>query len=320
MAEKLKVACYWAASCGGCEIAVLEIHEKILNLIEVADIVFWPCVMDAKYEDVEAMPDGYIDLCLFNGAIRTSENEHIAKLLRKKSKIMVAYGSCAYEGCIPALANLYTKEEIFKKAYEESPSTHNPDKIRPQTTTKVKEGELKLPEFYNTVGVLADVVDVDYFVPGCPPTDEQTWNVLLAVVQGKLPPKGSVVGAGDKVVCDDCPFEKKLTKIKKFYRPHEIIPDGKQCLLEQGIICLGPATRSGCGALCLQANMPCRGCYGPGEEVYDMGGKMIAAIGSIIDSEDEEEIKKIVSEIVDPAGTFYRFGLSHSLLRRAKKL
>jgi len=98
---KPKVAIYWAASCGGCEIAVLDIAEKILDLAAAVDIVFWPAAIDVKYKDVEAMADGEIDLCLFNGSIRTTENEHLAHLLRKKSKILVAYGSCAHEGCIP---------------------------------------------------------------------------------------------------------------------------------------------------------------------------------------------------------------------------
>ena len=83
---KLKLALYWAASCGGCEIAQLEIGDKILKLAEAADIVFWPVAIDVKYKDVEAMPDQSIDVCLFNGGIRNSEQEHMANMLRKKSK------------------------------------------------------------------------------------------------------------------------------------------------------------------------------------------------------------------------------------------
>ena len=86
--EKLKIAFYWAASCGGCEVAVLDVNEKILDVVAKADIVFWPVAMDIKYKDVEAMPDKSIDACFFNGAIRNSENESMAKLLRKKAKIL----------------------------------------------------------------------------------------------------------------------------------------------------------------------------------------------------------------------------------------
>ena len=103
--KKPKFAMYWAASCGGCEIAVLNTHEKILEVDKNFEVVFWPVAMDAKYKDVEAMEDGSILLTLFNGGIRNDENEHIAHLLRRKSQILVAFGSCACEGCIPGLAN-----------------------------------------------------------------------------------------------------------------------------------------------------------------------------------------------------------------------
>jgi F420-non-reducing hydrogenase small subunit len=148
---KLKVALYWAASCGGCEIAQLQIGDKLLKLAEAADIVFWPVAIDVKYKDVEAMADKSIDACLFNGAIRNSEQEHMAKMLREKSKLMIAYGSCAYEGCIPGLANLFNRQMIFERAYLETESTDNKEKVMPQTKCKVPEGELVLPEFWDTV-------------------------------------------------------------------------------------------------------------------------------------------------------------------------
>ena len=126
---KPKLAMYWAASCGGCEISVLNIHEKILDVDAVFDLAFFPCIADFKVQNVEDYPDGYIDVCLFNGAIRTSENEEMAKLLRQKSKVMVAYGSCAYEGCIPALSNLTSKAATFNTVYLENPSLDNPDGV-----------------------------------------------------------------------------------------------------------------------------------------------------------------------------------------------
>jgi F420-non-reducing hydrogenase small subunit len=318
--EKLKVALYWAASCGGCEISVLEIHEKILDVAAAADIVFWPAAIDAKYKDVEAMEVGSIDLCLFNGGIRTAEHEHVAKMLRSKSKLLVAYGSCAQEGCIPGLANLSSREAIWDRVYHDCPTIDNPDKTLPRLTTEVPEGTLSVPEFCEALMPLNRVVAVDYYVPGCPPTGEQTWNVLKAIVSGaELPPRGSVIGAGEKTVCDECPREKKEKRVKRFYRPFEIIPDPKTCLLEQGIICCGPATRSGCDGRCVRSNMPCRGCYGPAPGIEDQGAHMMTAVTSIIDSDDPDEIESIVNQIVDPVGTFYRFSLADSLAPRRNK-
>lgn len=330
---KPKFAMYWGASCGGCEIAVLNIGEHILDVDAVFDIAFWPCAADFKYEDVRNYEDGYIDLCLYNGAIRNSENEEIAHLLRQKSKVLVAFGSCAMEGCIPALSNLTSKEATLKTVYLDNPSIDNPSGILPQEVVKVPEGELTLPAFYHTVKALDQVVSVDYYIPGCPPEPHQIWGVLEVVVNallknGPLPPKGSIIGAGNVAVCNECPLEKHEKKIARFYRPYEIVPEPGICLLEQGIVCMGPATRSGCGALCPQVGMGCRGCYGPLDGVEDQGAKMLSAIASVVDvgaaGEEEHELERKINAtmetLADPAGTFYRFSMAHSLLGRARIL
>jgi len=315
---KLKLAIYWGAACGGCCVSVLDVHEKLFEVVAAADLVFWPIALDVKYKDVEAMPDASIDVSLFNGAIRNSENEHIAKLLRQKTKVLVAYGACAHLGGIPGLANLSNREEIFKRVYDDSESTTNPEGIRPVPNVQMPEGELSIPTFYNDVMALDQVVDVDYYLPGCPPQTERLVEVFMAIVTGaELPPKGSVVGASDKTQCDECERKKTDNKtIKRFYRPWEIVDDGETCLLEQGLICMGPATRCGCGFRCLKNNAACRGCYGPVEEAKDPGAKMMSAIATMIDSNDPDEIERIVDQIADPAGTFYRYSMPASILRR----
>ena len=314
---KLKMALYWAASCGGCDVAVLDINEKILDLAELADIVLWPIAMDFKYHHVEAMDDGSIDVCLFNGSVRNTEQEKIAKLLRQKSKVMVAFGSCACFGGIPALANFFNRDLAFERAYVEAPTNANEERVFPQTLTKVAEGELELPEFWDTVLALDQVVAVEYYVPGCPPPVDLILKVVDALATNSLPPPGSVIAA-EKTLCDECPRTKEEKKITKIYRPHEIIPDPEKCLLEQGIICMGPATRGGCGARCIEANMPCRGCFGPPAGVQDQGAKMLSALASIYEVKDEAEIARMIEEVKDPAGTFYRFGMSTSMLKRKR--
>jgi F420-non-reducing hydrogenase small subunit len=315
---KLKVALYWASSCGGCDIATLAIGDKILDLAAAAEIVFWPVAMDLKYKDVEQMAEQSIDACLFNGAIRHTEDEHVAKMLRAKSKTMIAYGSCAYEGCIPGLANLFSMESVLERVYIDTPSTDNQARGYPQAKVKVPEGDLELPRLHGTVRALHQIVDVDYFVPGCPPEPKTTWLALEALLTGTLPEKGSVISHSHKALCEECPLPKEGKKVKKFYRPHQIIPDAKKCLLDQGLLCYGIATRGGCGAMCPQAAMPCTGCYGPVGGVIDQGVHFLSALGSLIDSTDPEEIKRIADEIADPAGTFYRYSLPVSLLRRAR--
>lgn len=312
---KLKLALYWAASCGGCEVAVLDVHEKILDIVSVADILFWPVALDFKYHHLEAMDDKSIDVCLFNGAIRNSEQEKMARLFRQKSKVLVAFGACSCFGGIPGLANLFNREEILNHAYSISPSVENPSNTRPKTESKVPEGELELPEFYNTVSTLAQIVDVEYFIPGCPPPPDLILKAVEAIVSGKLPPVGSTI-AGEKTLCDECKRKKSEKIMTEFKRTYQIIPDKEKCFLEQGLICCGPATRGGCGQRCINANMPCRGCFGPSQDVLDQGAKLLSAISSIYDAKDEASVKKMVDSITDPIGTFYQFALPSSLLKR----
>jgi F420-non-reducing hydrogenase small subunit len=298
---------------------VLAINEKILDVAAAFDVVFWPCAMDTKVKDVEAMPDKSIDVCLFNGSIRMSEQEYMAQLMRRKSKVLVAFGSCAQEGCIPGLANLNDREQIFQTVYHDDTSVDNPQGIRPQVETRVKEGVLHLPTFYDTVKTLTQTVEVDYMLPGCPPEADRIWDAVTAILEGKLPAPGSVIGA-ETTVCDECSRTRGEKRIKEFKRVWEIQPDAETCLLEQGLVCSGIATRAGCGALCPQVNSPCIGCYGPNEGVLDQGARIMSALASVIDSDDPNKIDAIIQAgIPDPVGTFYRFGLPHGLLRRGAR-
>jgi len=318
--NKPKVAFYWCASCGGCEESIVDLAEDILKVVEAVDIVFWPVALDFKKKDVEAMEEGSIAVSFINGAVRLSEQEEMVKLLRKKSQLIVAHGACSHLGGIPGLGNFWNKETIFKRAYHTTPSTDNPQGTVPMEKSVVDGKELYLPRFYDTVYALDQVIDVDYYLPGCAPPRDLILNAVQAILQGKLPPKGSVLSP-NKSLCDDCDRNEtkpeKLT-IKEVKRPWEIMLDPEKCFLAQGVICLGPATRTGCGERCIEANMPCRGCFGPTDQVLDQGAKFLSAFASILDTNDEKEIEKIVETIADPAGTFYRFSLPKSILRRRK--
>jgi len=317
MAKPL-VAFYWCASCGGCEEAVVDLAEDILKVVDAVDIRLWPVAMDFKRSDVEAMDDKSIAVSFINGAVRTEEQEEMVKLLRKKSQLVIPFGACAHLGGIPGLANVANKKEIFETAYKLTRSTANPKGIYPQTVTETPYGKLTLPEFFDTVKTVDQTVDVDYYLPGCAPPPELIMQAVTAILEGKLPPKGSVLTV-DKALCETCERNKskpdKLA-IKDIKRISEVIADPEKCFLAEGIICLGPATRGGCGERCINANMPCRGCFGPTKEVKDMGAKFLSSLASIIDVDDEKEIEKIAERVIDPIGLFYMYSLPSSILRR----
>ncbi|MHA2100599.1 MAG: NADH-quinone oxidoreductase subunit B family protein, partial [Candidatus Kariarchaeaceae archaeon] len=156
--SKPKVGFYWCGTCGGCEESVVDLAENILDVVAAVDIVFWPVATDFKKSDVEAMPDGSIAVSFINGAIRNSEDVKICKLLRQKSGLVIAYGACAHMGGIPGLANFWNKEAIFERVYHEVPTIDNPNKIVPLLETEVDGVKLTLPEIYNTVRKLDDII------------------------------------------------------------------------------------------------------------------------------------------------------------------
>lgn len=319
--SKPKVGFYWCASCGGCEEAVVDLHEDILKVVEAVDIVLWPVAMDFKRSDVEAMKDGEMAVAFINGAIRSDEQEEMAHILRKKAGLVVAFGSCSHTGGIPGLANLWDKKALMDSSYSDVPSVVNPGKTNPTPSLKVPEGTVTLPALFDTVKTLDQSIDVDYYLPGCPPPVKLIWDAVAAILKGELPPKGSVL-APDKALCDTClrkdsKPEKPL--LKEFKRPHEVLADPEKCLLAQGLLCMGPSTRSGCDSACIQGNMPCTGCLGPTSRVEDQGAKALSGFASLLDFNDEEEIQKGMARIVDPVGTFYRYGLASSLLNRRQR-
>jgi F420-non-reducing hydrogenase small subunit len=315
---KPKVAFYWCASCGGCEESVVDLAEGILQVVDLVDIVFWPVALDFKKKDVEAMPDGSIVATLLNGAIRTSEQFEMAQLLRRKSQVLIAYGSCAHTGGIPSLANQFTRRQIMDYVYNGSPSTVNPQNTRPQIEFKEDGRTAELPELWQTVRALDQVVDVDYYLPGCPPTGKLLMNALTALLSGKMPPKGTVL-APDTALCEECVRKDSKPKdlsIKEFKRRHLAEVDPELCFMAQGIVCMGASTRGGCEAACVKGNMPCTGCFGPTSRVRDHGAKMLSALASTAHGQEEAEIDRILEGVPDPVGTFYRYGLAKSLLRR----
>jgi F420-non-reducing hydrogenase small subunit len=290
-----------------------------LKVVDAVDIAFWPVALDFKRSDVEAMSDGEIAVSFINGAIRNSEQAEMVELIRRKSHLIIAFGSCAHLGGIPGLANTYDRISIFDQVYIKSPSVVNEGKTFPRQEIDVPEGKLTLPNLWDTVKTLNQVIAVDYYLPGCPPPVAVIQEAIGKILNNQLPSPGSVL-APDVALCEECPRrDSKPDKmaLKDFARPHKVQIDQQECLLSQGLLCMGPVTRKGCGASCVEGNMPCTGCMGPTSHVTDYGTKALSAFASMVDSNSEQEIIEILDRIVDPVGTFYRYSLPASLLYRS---
>jgi F420-non-reducing hydrogenase small subunit len=315
---KPKVAFYWCAACGGCEETVVDLAEDILKVVDAVEIALWPVALDFKLKDVQAWEPGEVAVAFINGAVRLSEQEKWVKLLREKCSIVVAFGACAHLGGIPGLANFTTREEIIANKYLRSPTIDNPDSTVPQEESKVNGFDLELPTLWKDVKPLNQVIDVDYYLPGCPPPFNMVADAVGAILEEKLPPKGSIL-APEKALCVSCSRNDSKPEdltITTFKRVATSTPDPEKCFLADGFLCMGPATRSGCGERCINGNMPCRGCFGATPDALDAGLKMLGAVASRGEGRTEETSRELADSLADPLGTLYRFNLPTSLLKR----
>ena len=287
----------WFAICGGCEVTILDIGEPLLDILEKVNIVHMPVIMDHKLfgqtgEKTEMeLPDAEVGLIA--GGVRSDEHRKLAQEMRKKCKTLIALGSCACTGGVPALANLYTTQELLEKVYRGSKSTDTNGTPNQQ-----------IPPLTDRVYAVSEVVPVDLKLPGCPTTPELVAGALTSLLEGKS------FSLPSKSVCDECPTirEKKATStLKRRLDAAEFTPgrplSEMRCLMEQGILCHGPATRSGCGGSigtprCIRAYMPCEGCFGPLSDTANPMVDMMTALSSI--GLDPKQIR-------DRAATFNRF-------------
>jgi F420-non-reducing hydrogenase small subunit len=318
---KPKVAFYWCGACGGCEEAVVDLAEDILKVVDAVDIVLWPVALDFKLKDAQAWEPGEVAVSFINGSVRLSEHEEWVKLLREKSQLVVAFGACSHLGGIPGLVNLYTADEVMTNKYERVVTAANPERVWPKPVVEVDGYELELPRLWDSVRRLDEVIDVDYYLPGCAPPPDLIMGAVQAILKGELPPKGSVLSP-PKSLCETCPLNETKPEdiiLTEFKRVATSQPDPETCYLAQGFVCIGPATRGGCGERCIRANMPCRGCFGPPPEALDQGTRLLSAIASAGAAVTSQDADAFADGCVDPVGTLYRFSLPSSILKRGLK-
>jgi F420-non-reducing hydrogenase small subunit len=305
-----KVASDWLNSCSGCEIAIVDMGERLLTVLELVDFVHIPVLMDHKYLGQKG--DGHhihipeADVGILSGGIRNAEHLEVALEMRKKCKAIIALGTCATHGGIPALANSYTNEDILSRYY----TTETTDKM----AERPSDG---LPALLDRCYALDEKIQVDIHLPGCPPHPDQVFEALVAFLEGRAP------NLRDKSVCDTCPTIREgkgdLKQLRRFLQaPHVNTPgdplDKMRCILEQGMLCMGPVTRAGCGGdgvvpRCISARVPCRGCSGP---VLPDGNQRLDMLNALASNGiDIASLPETVSML--------RFSGAHHLLRPARK-
>lgn len=288
MAKKT-LATVWLQGCSGCHIAFLDLDFDLLEVLNHYELIYSPIM------DVKEFPD--VDVVIVEGAVANAKNAEILKEVRQKAKTLIAFGTCACLGGLPGLRNLNNAKDVLKRSYIESEST--------------VDGEIpaEAPTLMPQVKPLSDYVKVDYQIPGCPPIPETIKQVLLDLALGNelvLPQRS---------LCHECSRKQTSMLIpKREFLSDSVVAvveleniDPDMCFLEQGVLCIGPATREGCRARCLKGNMPCRGCMGPTPDAQEQGAKIINALSSVLPAGG-------LMFMEDMVGTGYRYSLPVSLL------
>jgi F420-non-reducing hydrogenase small subunit len=274
----VKVASEWLNSCSGCEIAILNLGETLLDVLPQLEFVHIPVLMDHKYYGQTGEGDTHhleippAVVGLVSGGIRNQEHLEVALAMRRSCQVIVALGTCATHGGIPSLSNLFQGEDILERYYRGCENTD----------AHANPSDPALPPFFDRTYALDEKIKVDISLPGCPPHPDQIAEAIVALLEGRAP------NLPTKSVCDTCPTIRqgkgKVKKVRRFtenahFEPGRPISE-MHCLLEQGFVCMGPVTRAGCAGAngeaprCIIARVPCRGCYGPvqqdGNQLLDM--------------------------------------------------
>lgn len=298
LAKPVPVAMAQGSSCWGCFQSLVDIHLKLADILPLLDIKYWQAVVDYKLKDLEGYPDKSIAVGFYEGMARTEEDIHLLKVMREKCQTLISFGSCSCFGGIPGMANFSDIEQCYDTKFR-----HN------KTVNGGSVPSVNVPPITDVVRPNTDYTQFDVYLPGCPPTSKLILTAVTALLEGKpleLPPH---------TVCHYCNREKKETPISEIIRPYVGKADVKRCLLEQGYICMGPSTWGLCEGQCVNKGATCRGCFGPSPPIMkDHGAATISMLGTYAPIDPD----KIVAQVKDPLGTFYRFDYATSHLGRIR--
>lgn len=302
-----RLASEWLHACSGCEISILNMGEQLLDLLNDLDLVHMPVLMDNKYhgqcgEGIELrLPEA--DIGIVSGGVANQEQLDVLHEMRNRCTLLIALGTCATHGGIPAMMNQWPLAEGLAAVFTTV------------TTDPCSMPDQVVPPPLDRVYAVDEQVRVDLHLPGCPPDPRSIASALRSVLAGED------VQLPEKSVCDACPTIRQgkagESVVHRFLENAESNDEQPvntmRCLLEQGLMCMGPVTAAGCAAgdtpRCITARVPCRGCHGPvrrdGNQMLDM---MNALASNSIDFRSIVDRKSLL-----------RFSGSHGRLRPLKK-
>ena len=168
--KKPRVATVWLGGCSGCHMSFLDMDERLIELADKMDLVFSPIA------DVKDFPKD-VDVTLVEGAVANVENEEMAHIIRRNSRIVVSFGDCAVNGNVTAMRNRNSTEEILQRSYVELADT----------APQIPRDYQSIAEMMKEARPLHEIIKVDAFLHGCPPTADSIWFAVSELLQGRMP-------------------------------------------------------------------------------------------------------------------------------------
>jgi F420-non-reducing hydrogenase small subunit len=284
---KVKISTEWLSGCSGCHIAIVDLHEKLVNLAEEAEFVRSPVLVDEK---------GYpkADIGIVEGAVRSEHDREALERMRASVRTLVAFGTCAVYGGPSGVGWLHDPESVLKQVYQEGPTNAGPQ--RPDADA---------PRLEASVVPINEVVKVDFLLPGCPPSPFYIASTLRLLMGGKAP------DLGKRTVCGGCTRKMRRCPESGLRKGALTAPDGQLCLLSQGVVCMGSVTLDRCFAPCPQNGVACTGCNGPSLDIIREPRldyrSVLAERMSLMTGAGKEEVKAYIEA---EAKTFYSYSLA----------
>lgn len=292
MAAKAKLSIEWLSGCSGCEVGIVDLHEKLLNVLQEVDLVRCPILMDTK-EYVEA------DVGLITGSIRSEHDIHSAHKMRDACKVIIAFGTCPVYGGPQGAGYAHTTEELLDYAYTTNPTTN---------TTNIP---MEVPKLLDSNRPLDSEIKVDIYMPGCPPHASIILEGLLSLIKNTEPKIGRYN------VCYKCNRTMVKSEVSEIRRAHQGELDPNICFLSQGCICLGSVSLDRCLAPCPQIGVPCFSCGGPSEPIIlepqkDVRTELAERMAHLTKIPYDD----IVKEVENQAKTFYAYAMASPVFRQ----
>lgn len=286
-----RVSTEWLSGCSGCHVAVVDLHEKLISLAEEVDFVRVPVLMDEK---------GYpkADVGIVEGAVRSEHDREALERMRDSVTTLVAFGSCAVYGGPSGLGWLHDRDDVMAAVYDGGPT--NPGGERP---------DAEAPRLEDSVVPIDEVVEVDFYLPGCPPHP----YFIAASLRRAL--GTSDLELTPMTVCGECPRKMHRRDGVALEKATVTAEKREMCFLSQGVVCLGSVTLNRCQSPCPAAGVACYGCAGPSldlitEPHLDLRGQVARRMNMLTGIPAEE----VVSYFEQDAKTLYAYAVASPVI------